>query len=996
MVLGFLTIVLHRLRSRLLLSSLLILTTALAVAITAGIPVFAGAVSQTLMQEEMDARSETKGWPVFSVRISAMPTERQPLGAPRADVQDVAEIHRWLRQELDASVGLPVRAGHIEVQSPSYRLAPREEDTTYTSEHLASVRVVTIASAADSRDAGLGDAAFWAESDAPARILPAPIATVSGAPFGEIVKPDVLNVWVGQALADSLALQAGETYELGQLYASIGDGLPVYVAGIWIAEDSLDDAWYRDPRTHFASSLLTTPASYAQWIAPTVDQGSAFAFWYYVMDERRLNLDRADTYIGGLTSLDRQVKNRLPGGQMDLDPREDLLRGRARKQDLQVVLFGFSVPVIIILIYFLGSLSATQTRFQATEIAMMASRGSSRWQLVGLWALESLVILAAAIPLGLLGALLLARSMGFADGFLSFTSREPLQVSLASIGLDLLLALVGASLLVRLVATWRAGRTTVVAHERAQARRRLIWGGVRLTLTAALCIVTLYAYRQLTVRDMGLATATGASIVSAFQAADDPLVLLAPTLFLFAVPLLVSELFVLLMLPLGLIARYIPWVAGYLAGLNLARSGGLYRGPVFRLVVCLSLGVFYASAARSADVWLVDRLRYRVGSDITFTLGKEEAGVSLGVFARSGDNGEASQTIDMPMLPSELYEELPGVDAATRVGDFEVALAASGDLPYLRMLAVDRLHFASAAYFRSDYAAYSLGEMLNRLAMVPNGILIPHDLAARLGLGIGDTLRANVLLFEGAREPFAYEIVGLFEHFPTMSPTTSASSASDGESEDALAGAVLVSSLSFLEMRTSSLLPHSVWLRIEPRADPESVLASVRGLDVTPRDIMILPGLVAEEANRLERTGMFGLLTFCFLAAAALSVADMVVSGVAMLQERAVRHAVLRALGFRQTTLLDTVLLEQLASLAYGLAAGVVSGIACARLYVPHFPLTTASGPPVPPFIPLIDWGRTHQIAIAMGFALLVSQGVVTLRLMRTHLFAALRLGNRP
>ncbi|MGC9359187.1 MAG: ABC transporter permease, partial [Anaerolineae bacterium] len=762
------------------------------------------------------------------------------------------------------------------------------------------------------------------------------------------------------------------------------------------AENPLDDAWYRDPRTHFSSSLLTTPASYAQWIAPMVEQGSAFAFWYYVMDERRLNLDRADAYIGGLTSLARDVANRLPGGQMDLDPREDLLRGRARKQDLQVVLFGFSVPVIVILVYFLGSLSATQTRFQTGEIAMMASRGSSRWQLVGIWALESLVLLAVAIPIGLLGALLLARTMGFADGFLSFTAREPLQVSLASVGLDLVLGLAGASILVRLVATWRASRTTVVAHERAQARRRLIWGGVRLTLTAALCIVTLYAYRQLTVGDMGLRTPTGANLVSAFQAAEDPLVLLAPTLFLFAAPLLLSELFVLLMLPLGWIARYLPWVSGYMAGLNLARSGGLYRGPVFRLVVCLSLGVFYASAARSADVWLVDRLRYRVGSDITFTLGKEEAGVSLGIFASDAGDAEANQPIDMPMLPAEMYEDLPGVDSATRVGDFEVALAAGGDLPYLRMLAVDRLHFADVAYFRTDYASYSLGEMLNRLAMVPNGILIPRELAARLGLGIGATLRANVLLFEGAREPFAYEIVGLFDYFPTMAIPSGASSASSGGGDDALAGAVLVSSLSFLEMRTSSLLPHSVWLRLEPGADPESVLASVRGLDVTPRDIVILPNLVAEEANRLERTGMFGLLTFCFLAAAALSVADMVVSGVAMLQERAVRHAVLRALGFRQTTLLDTVLLEELASLVYGLAAGVLSGIACARLYVPYFPLTATSGPPVPPFIPLVDWTRTQQIAIAMGVALLLSQAVVTLRLMRTHIFTALRLGNRP
>ena len=38
--------------------------------------------------------------------------------------------------------------------------------------------------------------------------------------------------------------------------------------------------------------------------------------------------------------------------------------------------------------------------------------------------------------------------------------------------------------------------------------------------------------------------------------------------------------------------------------------------PVFLIVLCLSLGIFFASMGKSADTWLVDRRSYEVGADL--------------------------------------------------------------------------------------------------------------------------------------------------------------------------------------------------------------------------------------------------------------------------------------------------------------------------------------------------------------------------------------------
>jgi putative ABC transport system permease protein len=285
------------------------------------------------------------------------------------------------------------------------------------------------------------------------------------------------------------------------------------------------------------------------------------------------------------------------------------------------------------------------------------------------------------------------------------------------------------------------------------------------------------------------------------------------------------------------------------------------------------------------------------------------------------------------------------------------------------------------AYFRADYADRSLGELMNRLALASNGVLLPSSLADRLRVGEGDLVRVNVNLYDEMLMPFEFEVVGRFDYFPTMYPDTAP---------------VLVTNLDYMEVHTIGVLPHSIWMQLAPRADSEAIMGAVRRLDVRPGEANDLNETLAIESRRLERTGIFGLLTVCFVAGALLSVANLFVNSTLMLNERAVRHAVLRALGLKRRQILAVVILERLVTLLYGLAMGILCGVFCARLYVPYFALGDASGRPIPPFIPFVDWERTAWIVVVIAAALLLAQGAVLVRLIRARLFEALRMGNPP
>ena len=112
-------------------------------------------------------------------------------------------------------------------------------------------------------------------------------------------------------------------------------------------------------------------------------------------------------------------------------------------------------------------------------------------------------------------------------------------------------------------------------------------------------------------------------------------------------PLIAVELFIFLMRPISWFSKILPSYTAYLGLTTLGREGSQYRAPAYLLVLCLTLGVFYASVAKSADIWLVERRKYEVGADLTFEphLKKRDTG---GIAA--GASSSTSEPI--PPLPT--------------------------------------------------------------------------------------------------------------------------------------------------------------------------------------------------------------------------------------------------------------------------------------------------------------------------------------------------------
>jgi putative ABC transport system permease protein len=429
------------------------------------------------------------------------------------------------------------------------------------------------------------------------------------------------------------------------------------------------------------------------------------------------------------------------------------------------------------------------------------------------------------------------------------------------------------------------------------------------------------------------------------------------------------RLFPLLMRLLDRLAILMPWLTPHLALRQLGRQYHSYINPLLLVIVSLALGIYSLSMAASLDRWLVDRLYYQVGADVVF-----EPFTDSELFA------EIMGASWVP--PPGEFASLPGVAAAARVGDYfaEISLARvqSGKIE-ARFLAIDRVDFSKVAWFRDDFAAESLGGLMNRLALSPDGILVSQKFLEQNSLQIGDRIQIRVVTDFGVALDSAFTIVGVYRYFPTVY-------------EDEVA---IIGNMEYLLSFFGLAMPHHIWLRLQPQADGQAALKAVPTTGIEAIGQEDTGALISTAKAEMERVGVFGTLSVSFLAAAVMAAVGLLTYSYASLHERLYYFAVLRAVGVRRRQVLGQVFLEYALLTAYGAAAGVLCGMWAAETFVPLFRVAGERGSFLPPMLPVI--AHTQIVYLAATFAgvmILLELVVIAISLYR-RLFGMLRLGHQ-
>lgn len=954
---GLWKLALKRLQNEPALTFCLLCGWVMVVALTAALPMYTDAVNRSQLQQELQG-SELRNRPAFTFFYHY--TSGSTGGS---DWEHYGAAHDYMKNQIANELGLPLQGGMHYVKSDIFQVFPNVGGAYNIGRDQPLLR---------------GYLGFIAD-------IENHITLVDGqAPSQDAQAEGPLDVLIHQDLAAETGLQVGEALMLFDPSARLPGGgrkrleISMRIAGIWSPKTGDSDFWSMSPAA-FANVFLLPESVYVSAVTSLVPHAYSDIGWYKIFNGDRVRAEDVAAFLTSVTEVNTRVQQRLPNTYLEFSPLAALSRYQRAASAQAVLLLLFGIPILGLILYFIVLIADSAVKRQQTEISILKSRGASSMQVLLVYLLQGLTLGLVALVIGPWVGQVLAGAIGSTYHFLAFRSGPPLQVAITDSSLRYGLAALGLAMVATLLPAFEAARLTIVAAKResGRAQRGPFWQ--RTFLDLLLLIIAGYGFYLL--KTQGRITFLQGSTPA--DPLENPLLFLAPALFIFAAALFCVRLFPMAARLLGWAWSRMGGVALLLALYNLGRSNQNYANLLLLLILTTSLGTFTASMARTLDENLVARSFYQIGADLALT---EGVGVVQQASVASADStaGSTGSSADEPVesaiwinMPVEDHRRAPGVKAATRIGQFEVSTAISSQLVEGILYGIDRADFPSVAYFRHDFSTSSLGALMNALAVEYSGVIVSQSFLEQTQLQVGDALVLRGLI-PTSNQGVTFQIVGATELFPTAYPQN---------------GAFFIANLDYVFEALGQELPYTVWLATEEGVDVEQLTAQLNAIGYRVLGVQDARALIMKAQRKPERIGIFGFLSVGFVATTGLSMLALIIYAVLSFRQRFVQLGILRAIGLSSRQLALSLGSEQILITATGIAIGSYLGLLSSYLFIPFLQVGYTPTDLLPPFVVLIAWNDVSIIVTVLIAMLLIATLSVIWLLMRMKMFQAVKLG---
>jgi len=786
---------------------------------------------------------------------------------------------------------------------------------------------------------------------------------------------EALEVIISKKMAEYTDFKVGEVY---QFAASEGwfqksdvlGKIPVKIVGIWEPLDPDDSFWIADPE-RYNDILFIPEKAFAGRVNQNIPKAVFSAYWYFVMDGSQVYSDDIHPLLQRIHMLETTAAEKLPRIKLRISPVNPLTNYQRSASLLTVLLYAFSVPIVGLIIAFIGLVARLSVERQRNEIAVMRSRGASPLQVLGFSVAEGLVLGLVSLLLSLPVATWLTRWIGQTRSFMDFSLTSDLRVGISARIIYIGLAAIFILLVTILIPAIGAARFTIVSYKRETGKASVKPWWQRVWFDVLLLIPTYYGYQ--TLAEQGRIVVFGSD--GSADPLQNPLLFLVPALGLFSLTLFSLRFIQPIMTIVAKIAGRTKNASLTLAARQLSRSPGNYTTPLIILILTVSLSAYTGSLAYTFDRHLYDETYYRLGADMRLL----DVGNANQLLA--GDLADAWK-----FLPVSEYLKIEGVDSVARLGRFTTRTTVNKKNIDGVFFGIDRLDFPKVAFWRDDFAAESLGALLNRLATERAGVLVPNSFLREYQLEIGDPLQLRVYTYgrtgSGHYNNVSMKIAGSFDYFPGWYPQDN--------------GVLFVGNLAYFFKQIHGEYPYRVLLSVKPGVDPATLGRNdlpglAPGAQYTSWDAPVIE--IAKTQAQPERQGLFGFLFIGFAAAALLSALAFLLYVLFSFRQRFIELGVLRAAGLSMQQMSGYMAWELTFLILLGISIGTLFGVWVSQLFIPFLQIGSKVSALIPPFKVLIAWNTIFQIygmfAVLFGVTLLIL--LVSLR--RMKIFQAIKLG---
>lgn len=837
------------------------------------------------------------------------------------------------------------------------------------------------------------------------------VKIVDGRMFEKGKRDDgVFEVIATEKALKNMGATVGTVYEIQSIFGKM-ETTKIEIVGMYEQKSDNDAYWAEGIDKTYVSAVFMDYDTF-------MDEGmNSKAFSMSSISQRvYMNYPKMDmTNLSGIN--DEITEQKLEYEQAGLSfkiPAQSIFKDyEGRAAQLKKILWLLQIPVMLMIVFYLFMVSQLNVEQEKNEISVFKSRGASSWQIMAIYALESLVLGVFTTIVGPLVGLLLCKILGASNGFLEFVNRKALPVSLTVSAFGYAFVAAVVFFVTTMLPIIPATKVSIVAHKQSKAKKnkKPLWQKAFfdiILLAGSIAWLYYYNYTQENLLKEGLSTAT---------ASINPMLFVASTAFILGAGLFVMRIYPVIVRLVYTVGKRFWSPSAYVSLNNIGRSStGREKFIMTFLILTVSLGIFFANTARALNQNAEDRVNYSVGADVVMSekwynssIDEEKSqGASSSTISEEEEEDDRDSSELYYIEPAiERYEELAGVVNVTKVFS-RLDAVVKGDtiakeekqeqtdrpqwdweekeqnrttnvITEVNIMGVIPGEFSEIAWFRDDLLPTHINNYLNALASYPSGVILSESFED-YGVKLGDKIQIKW----GSNDYFEATVVAFVNYWPSINPYTKNS---DGDYQS-----FAIMNFDYVRLQTA-VEPYDVWIDLEDGASIEEFYNSIANSDIEGESYTIASQNIISEKNDPMLQGMNGALTLGFITIMIMCIIGFLIYWILSIKSRTLQFGILRAMGMSYGEIIAMIVYEQILVSGVAIVVAIVIGGIASDLFAPLFQSLYDATERIPPFV--VSPLRSDYLKIyAIVFAMLVVGFVVLGRIIKKiKISQALKLG---
>jgi putative ABC transport system permease protein len=796
------------------------------------------------------------------------------------------------------------------------------------------------------------------------------ITITSGTGFDVKTEDGVLPVIVSEKFLAVQKMVIGEDLLLDKIKDYEGNKLCVRIAGSFTCSDRADLYWVQSP-AYYDSTLFLADRTFNDMFVdfenPTYGMRG---LWYLLFDYDNLSQKRIVNIIDGTKRvvMEADQESSLTVKENYLSELEAFLTEDNKTAETLTIL---QAPILILLLAFIVMVSRQTIILERGEIAVLKSRGISKFQIICLYLIQSLLIgLISVIPGVLLGAFL-CEALGSANAFMEFVGRTPLKIKVFDLRilLDCALGVLGAAAATVLPVVFLSDNTTVSQKQKRKKRRSSSSFWQRFGLDFVILAVGIYGQHTFAGHEEELAerVLNGESL--------DPLLYFSSALFILGAGLVATRVIHLIPKLIFLISGRVMSPALYASYTGVTRSASEQNYIMVFLILTISLGIYNADMARTINGNDENNVSYTAGADMIISEVWEENIISL-------ENGSS---VEKEYIEPDIsrFENIKNVESAARVFKTSVRTRGSGYDFSLNLIAIDTEEFGKTANMPEGYLEEHFYNYLNDLSSVPNGVLLSTAFRDALGYNEGDSIIYSI---DGVQVKGV--VCGFVDYFPGERQYVTDRDWSG--KEYVRPNVYMVANLAYVRTITG-IRPYDVWIRVKDSTEP--VYDYIEENNIKIKASKDATQTLAEHKNEALLQGTNGMLTVGFLIVLMITVIGFLIYWILSIKQRTLQFGVIRAMGLTMGGIFGMLINEQFFVTVLSIASGVFVGKYTSKLFIPLIQVAYTRADSILPLRIISEQSDTLRILTVAGVMVAACIVILGIFISRTGISQALKLG---